>query len=44
MTAAAVWLRVSTGHQDSGNQVPHVERTRRSTIRADSARALLNYS
>ena len=27
MTAkAAVWLRVSTGHQDSDNQVPDVER------------------
>ena len=24
--AAAVWLRVSTGHQDSDNQVPGVER------------------
>ena len=24
--AAAVWLRVSTGHQDSDNQVPDVER------------------
>jgi hypothetical protein len=26
VTAAAVWLRVSTGHQDSDNQVPDVER------------------
>jgi DNA invertase Pin-like site-specific DNA recombinase len=27
MTAkAAIWLRVSTGHQDSGNQAPDVER------------------
>ena len=26
MTAAAVWVRVSTGHQDSDNQVPDVER------------------
>ena len=26
VTAAAVWLRVSTGHQDSGNQVPDLER------------------
>ena len=26
MTDAAVWLRVSTGHQDSDNQVPDVER------------------
>jgi DNA invertase Pin-like site-specific DNA recombinase len=25
MTDAAVWLRVSTGHQDSDNQVPDVE-------------------
>ena len=26
MTGAAVWLRVSAGHQDSDNQVPDVER------------------
>ena len=26
MTGAAVWLRVSTGHQDTDNQVPDVER------------------
>ena len=26
MTAAAVWLRVSTGHQETDNQVPDVER------------------
>jgi DNA invertase Pin-like site-specific DNA recombinase len=26
MTTAAVWLRVSTGHQDSDNQVPDLER------------------
>lgn len=26
MTNAAIWLRVSTGHQDSDNQVPDVER------------------
>jgi hypothetical protein len=26
VTAAAVWLRVSTGHQDSDNQVPDLER------------------
>ena len=26
MTAAAVWLAVSTGHQETDNQVPDVER------------------
>ena len=26
VTAATVWLRVSAGHQDSGNQVPDLER------------------
>ena len=26
MTDAAIWLRVSTGHQDSDNQIPDVER------------------
>jgi DNA invertase Pin-like site-specific DNA recombinase len=26
VTGAALWLRVSAGHQDSGNQVPDVER------------------
>jgi putative DNA-invertase from lambdoid prophage Rac len=26
VTTAAVWLRVSTGHQDSSNQVPDVDR------------------
>jgi putative DNA-invertase from lambdoid prophage Rac len=26
MTAAAVWLRVSTGHQETDNQVPDIER------------------
>lgn len=26
MTNAAIWLRVSTGHQDSDNQIPDVER------------------
>lgn len=26
MTNAAVWLRVSIGHQDSDNQVQHIER------------------
>ena len=26
VTAAAVWLRVSTGYQDSDNQVPDLER------------------
>ncbi len=26
MTAAGIWLRVGTGHYDSDNQVPDVER------------------